>query len=176
MTRGLYLNRMAQPMPSAAEAASRVRAGAIVSLQTVLLEAGITGGHPDVITCVVPIRSGIAPSSRPVRVKGAEFRFHAMPTRLLDDEAGAAEDRLDADAPYARESPEKALLDWIYLGSSPRTKLAGPPLDVDLRSLDLKRLGRLGIAMKLARELEGFLARCRRHGRAADARSNQATI
>jgi hypothetical protein len=159
VTRGLYLNRMAQPMPSAAEAAGYVRAGAIVSLQTVLGEAGITNGYADMVTCIVPIRSGVAPSSRPVRVEGAEFRFHAMPVRLLDNDAGSAEDRLDPDVLYARASPEKALLDWIYLGASPRTKLAGPPLDIDLRSLDMKRLARLGIAMKLARELESFLAR-----------------
>lgn len=166
MTRGLYLNRMAQPIPSAAEAAAYVRAGAIVSLQTVLREAGITSGYPEIVTCVVPIQSGVAPSSRPVRVESAEFQFHAMPVRLLNDEAGSIEDRLDPDVPYARASPEKALLDWIYLGASPRTKLAGPPPGIDLRRLDMKRLARLGIAMKLARELEAFLARWRRHDRA----------
>src|SRR5688500_6375231 len=44
VTRGLYLNRMARPLPSAAEAAGYVRVGAVVSLQSVLGEAGITNG------------------------------------------------------------------------------------------------------------------------------------
>ena len=176
VTRGLYLNRMARPLPSAAEAAGYVRAGAVVSLQSVLGEAGITNGHSAIVTCVVPIRSGIAPSSRPVRVEGAEFRFHAMPVRLLNDEASTNGDRFDASVLYARASPEKALLDWIYLGASPRTKLAGPPLDIDLRSLDLKRLGRLGIAMKLARELEEYLVRKRKYDRAPEVRASNATI
>lgn len=166
ITRGLYLNGLAYPLPAAAEAAGYVRAGAIVSLQTVLGEAGITNGYPDVVTCVVPIRSGIAPSSRPVRIENAEFRFHAMPVRLLDHAAGTAEDRLDPDAVYARASPEKALLDWIYLGNSPRTKLAGPPLDVHLEVLEMRRLARLAVAMKLARELEEYLARKRRSPKA----------
>ncbi|MGH8243082.1 MAG: hypothetical protein ACRETY_06990 [Steroidobacteraceae bacterium] len=160
MTRGLYLNRMAQPLPSVAEAASYVRAGAIVGLQTVLGEAGITNGYPDIVTSVVPIQSGIAPSSRSVRVESAEFRFHAMPVRLLNDEAGLAEDRLDPDVTYARTSPEKALLDWIYLGESPRTRLAGPPFDLDFDLLDSRRLNRLAKRMALARELESYLARC----------------
>lgn len=164
MTRGLYLNRMAQQSPSAAEAAGFVRTGAIVSLQTVLGEAGMTNNHSDIVTCVIPIRSGIAASSRPVRTVSAEFRFHAVPVRLLNDEAGAGEDRLDPGVHYARASPEKALLDWIYLGGSPRTKLAGPPLDIDLRSLDMKRLTRLGISMKLSRNLEEYLARTRKYG------------
>lgn len=176
VTRGLYLNRMARPLPTASEAAGYVRAGAIVSLQTVLGEAGVTNGYSDIVTSVVPIRSGVAPSSRPVCVEGVEFRFHAMPVRLLNDEAGADEDRIDPQVLYARASPEKALLDWIYLGASPRTKLTGPPLDIELRNLDMKRLGRLGIAMKLARELEEYLVRKRKYDRAPDVRANQAAI
>jgi hypothetical protein len=161
VTRGLYVNRLARPLPSVAEAANYIRAGAIVSLQTVLGDAGITSCRPDIVTCVVPIRSGVAPSSRPVRVEGVEFRFHAIPARLVNDDAGATGDRFDPGALHARASPEKALLDWIYLGASPRTKLANPPLDLDIRSLDMKRLVRLGVAMKLARELEEYLARKR---------------
>jgi len=84
-----------------------------------------------------------AQSSRPVVANGIEYRFHVMPARLLDDEAGGVEDRMDLDVLYPRASPEKALLDWIYLGASPRTKLAPPPLDVDFAGLDKRRLKRL---------------------------------
>jgi hypothetical protein len=37
--------------------------------------------------------------------------------------------------------------DWIYLGNSPRTKLAPPPLDVDLTRLDTLCLRRLADRM-----------------------------
>jgi len=35
---------------------------------------------------------------------------------------------MDLQVLYPRATPEEALLDWIYLGDSPRTKLALPPL------------------------------------------------
>ena len=121
VTRGLYINQLAQPRPLAAEAAAYVRTGAVVSLQTVLGDAGVTNNYSDIVTSVVPIRDGVAPSSRPVKAERIEFRFHAMPSRLLDERAGALEDRLDLNVVYARATSEKALLDWIYLGASPRT-------------------------------------------------------
>ena len=159
LTRGLYVNCLARPLPSVAEAAGWIRSGAIVSLQTVLGESSVTNKNPEIVTCVIPIRAGIAASSRPVRTGDAEFRFHAMPDRLLNDEAGSVDDRLDGDVLYARATPEKALLDRIYLGVSPHTRLAGPPLDIDLRRLDMKRLSRLAVAMKMARELKDYLVR-----------------
>jgi len=57
--------------------------------------------------------------------------------------AGSLDDRMDPNARYARATPEKALLDWIYLGASPRTKLSSPPLDTDLDRLNKARLRRL---------------------------------
>ena len=68
---------------------------------------------------------------------------------------------MDLDVLYPRATPEKALLDWIYLGDSPRTKLAPPPLDIDLERLDKRRLKRLADRMKLSKHLEEYLARKR---------------
>lgn len=172
VTRGLYLNRLAQPAPVLAEAAGHVRSGAIVSLQTVLGEAGITNNYPDIVTAVLPIREGIAQSSRPVMANSAEFRFHAMPARLLEERAGRSTYRLDADATYPRATAEKALLDWIYLGASRWTRLAGPPLDIDSDLLDLRRLTRLAKQMELESELNAYLDSKRRYDRAADVRAN----
>ena len=64
MTRGLYLNQLAAPRPLAAEAAGFIRTGAIVSLQTVLGEAGITNNFPDLVTSVIPHERGRVPSVR----------------------------------------------------------------------------------------------------------------
>lgn len=75
VTRGLYINQLARPVPPAAEAAGYVRAGAIVSLQTVLGEAGVTNSYSDIITSVIPIHGGVAGSSRPVVAGNLEFRF-----------------------------------------------------------------------------------------------------
>ncbi len=159
VTRGLYINQLASPRPAAAEAAAFVRSGAIVSLQTVLGEAGVTNNYPDIITCVVPQSSEQSPSVRPVRANRIEYRFHALPARLLDFRAGEVEDRMNLDVQYARSTSEKALLDWIYLGASPRTKIALPPIDIDIELLDRDRLERLAAKMGLNVRLKDYLSR-----------------
>ncbi len=172
VTRGLYLNQLARPQPTAAEAASFVRSGAVVSLQTVLGDAGITNSYSDIVTSVLPVQGRVAQSSRSVVANGIEYRFHAMPARLLDDEAGDLEDRMDLDVLYPRATPEKALLDWIYLGDSPRTRLAHPPLDIDLERVDRRRLKRLAGRMKLSKQLDEYLARKHKYDRDPSVRAN----
>lgn len=170
--RGLYLNQLARPQPTAADAAAFVRSGAIVSLQTVLGDAGVTNSYSDIVTSVLPAQGRVAQSSRPVVANGIEYRFHSMPARLLNDEAGDLEDRIDLEVLYPRATPEKALLEWIYLGDSPRTKLAPPPLDINLERIDKHRLKRLADHMKLTQQLEGYLERKRRYDRDPNVRAN----
>jgi hypothetical protein len=161
VTRGLYINQLASPRPAAAEAAAFVRGGAIVSLQTVLGGAGVTNNHSDIITCVLPQGPDQSPSVRPVRANRIEYRFHALPSRLLDFRAGELEDRMNLDVRYSRATPEKALLDWIYLGASPRTKVSLPPPDIDLGLLNTNRLERLAQASGLLIPMKQYLSRIR---------------
>jgi hypothetical protein len=172
VTRGLYLNQMAVPRPTAAEAAGFIRTGAIVSLQTVLGEAGISNNFPDLVTSVVPHERGHVSSVRPVKAADTEFRFHSMPARLLDERAGELEDRMDLDVRYPRATPEKALLDWLYLGESNYSKIAGPPLDLESESLDASRLRRLARSMNLTEELKVWQAQKRKYDADADVREN----
>ena len=58
-------------------------------------------------------------------------------------------DRLVAGVDYRRATPEAALLHWLYLSVSPRSRMSPPPLDLDLGALDLKRLERLADGMRL---------------------------
>jgi hypothetical protein len=172
VTRGLYLNQLAAPRPAAAEATGFIRTGAVVSLQTVLGEAGITNNFSDVVTSVLPHEYGHVSSVRPVKAADTEFHFHSMPARLLGDRAGEAEDCLDPDFRYARATPEKALLDWLYLGMSKYSKIAGPPLDLELERLRPSRLRRLARAMDLIEELAAWQARRKNHDADPDARDN----
>jgi hypothetical protein len=66
-----------------------------------------------------------------------------------------------ADVKYPRATPEKALLDWLYLGASRYSKMAGPPLDLELERLDASRLRRLARGMGLTEELAEWRARKR---------------
>jgi hypothetical protein len=70
-----------------------------------------------------------------------------MPERVL--ETGTESDRLVTGVDYRRATPEAALLHWLYLSGSPRSRMSTPPLDLDLGELDLKRLNRLAAAMRI---------------------------
>jgi len=172
VTRGLYINQLARPLPTASDAASFVRGGAIVSLQSVLGEAGVTNNYSDIVTCVVPHSKDHRPSVRPVTAERIEFRFHAMPKRFLDEHAGEIEDRMDLDFRYPRATPEKALLDWIYLGASARTKIAGPPFDIDDGRLDKARLQRLAKSMSLELQLKTYLEIKRKYDEDSEVEAN----
>jgi hypothetical protein len=172
MTRGLYLNQLATPRPLAAEAAGFVRTGAIVSLQTVLGEAGITNNFPDLVTSVISHDRDHVPSVRPVKAADVEFRFHSMPARLLNERAGELEDRLDFDFKYPRATLEKALLDWLYLGASPYSKIAGPPLDLEIDRLDASRLRRLARSMEVVEELKVWQVRKKKYDADPDVKEN----
>jgi hypothetical protein len=158
VVRGLYLNCLISPPAQLAEAAVWLRPGAIVSLQTVLGDAGIWNNFTDWVTAVVPLsRRYATPSLGKIETAGGVFVFRGMPESIV--EVGRERDRLVAEATYRRATPEAALLHWLYLSNSPRSRMSSPPLDLDLERLDRQQLKRLARAMDLAEILESFLPR-----------------
>ena len=158
VVRGLYLNCLISPPAQLGEAAVWLRPGAIVSLQTVLGDAGIWNNFTDWVTAVVPLsRRYATPSLGKIETAGGVFVFRGMPESIV--EVGRERDRLVAEATYRRATPEAALLHWLYLSNSPRSRMSSPPLDLDLERLDRQQLKRLARAMDLAEILESFLPR-----------------
>ena len=148
VVRGLFLNRLITPPPQLCEAAVWLRPGAVISLQTVLGDSGVWNNYTEWVTAVVPLSSRYAtPSLGTVETGAGTFVFRGVPERVL--ETGAENDRLIAGVDYRRATPEAALLHWLYLSGSPRSRMSTPPLDLDLDALDLKRLKRLAIGMHL---------------------------
>ncbi|MDZ7749790.1 MAG: hypothetical protein U5K43_14080 [Halofilum sp. (in: g-proteobacteria)] len=100
------------------------------------------------VTAVVPLDPGAPPPKLGRRdTRAGTFRFHGMPRRIV--EAGAPDDRLEPEETWehARATPEKALVDWLYLAASPRSRRTPPPRgDLDLDLLDAPRLHRLARA------------------------------
>ena len=158
--RGLYLNGFRSPPGRLADATDWLRRDAVVSLNTVLGEAGVLNNPVRVVTAVVPVDAGAPPPQLGRKHTAAgTFHFFGLPRRIL--EAGAARDRLQTDGgvEHARATPEKALLDWLYLAASPhshRTWPARGDLDVDL--LDSARLRKLARAARLTAILDAWLA------------------
>jgi hypothetical protein len=158
--RGLYLNKLAVPSVRLAEAAPFIRSGAVVSLQQVLGEFGVSNNPSSAVTCVLPYGPGsVRPSTRDVQTEAGLFMFHALPERFFPPAAGAKGD-LFLDRPYPVFCPEKAFLDWLYLGASPRSNLAPPPPDLDFQAgpFDMGKVRRLARELEMSEHLETFLA------------------
>jgi hypothetical protein len=175
--RGLYLNYFTSLPGRLADAVPHLRRDAVVSLHSALDEAGAYNNPPVGVTAIVPLDPG---PWRPVvgRIETAQGPVHvrSMPRKML--EAGELEDRLDLarSVAHPHATPEKALLDWLYLAASPRSTLAPPaPHDVDLDVLKGARLNRLARRMGLADVLQRwragqFLVRRERHAGARPGR------
>ncbi|WP_241420103.1 hypothetical protein [Acidiphilium multivorum] len=151
VNRRIYLNQVASPPGFPDEAAQWLEAGAIISLQRVLGVHGILNNPSGFVTAVVPISpGGTQPGLGHRHTDAGTFVFRGIPVGILY--AGEEEDRLEAlNRPFPGRmpiaTPEKALIDWIYLGASPRSKMHPPPIhDIDLETLDRERLDRLAKA------------------------------
>jgi hypothetical protein len=148
VVRGLFLNRLISPPAQLCESAVWLRPGAVISLQTVLGDSGVWNNYTPWVTAVVPLSSRYTtPSLGRVETGGGTFVFRGISERIL--EIGAERDRLVTGVDYRRATPEAALLHWLYLSDSPRSRMSAPPLDLDLGALDLKRLRRLARVMQL---------------------------
>jgi len=158
VVRGLYLNCLISPPARLAEAAVWLRPGAIVSLQTVLGDAGVWNNFTDWVTAVVPLSQRYTrPSLGRLETAAGVFVFHGVPESIL--EAGRDEDRFANPVSYRRATPEAALMHWLYLSNSPRSRMSPPPLELDLSLLNRQKLKRLARAMGLSELLESFLPR-----------------
>ena len=148
VVRGLFLNELISPPAQLCEAAVWLRPGAVISLQTVLGDSGVWNNYTPWVTAVVPLSSRYTtPSLGRVETGGGTFVFRGISESIL--ETGAERDRLVTGVDYRRATPEAALLHWLYLSDSPRSRMSAPPLDLDLGALDLKRLQRLATVMRL---------------------------
>lgn len=154
--RGVYLNRQATPTPLLEDVAQALRPGAVVSLASVLGRAGVLNNPSYWITATLPSTA----VKGPVDVQasdGTVFRFAYMrPDLIAQPDAQWQSDAVDDSAFAPTATPEKALLDWLYLSSSARGAARWPlPAlhDLSLDELDADRLDRLAARMELIEPL-----------------------
>jgi hypothetical protein len=158
VVRGLFLNRLTVRPAELCEAAVWLRPGAVISLQTVLGDSGVWNNYTSWVTAVVPLSSRYTtPSLGRVETLGGTFVFRGVPEQVLN--AGLERDRLVNGVDYRRATPEAALLHWLYLSNSPRSRMSAPPMDLDLGALDSKKLKQLATAMRLDTNLTSWRAR-----------------
>ena len=176
VSRTVYLNKLAGPQVHLCEAVQYIRRGAIVSLAWVLERAGALNNFGDVVTCVVPLVPGMAPPRLGEhKALCGELRFYGMPDRLLNLEHTLIDDHQDITYGYPRATPERALMDWIYLGYSFHSRLLPPPLDIQLHSMRQARLNRLAKSMGIQSEWNAWYHAWLQHERAEDVRENSSS-
>lgn len=177
VTRGVYLNRMAGPSVHSAEASQYIRRGAVVSLAWVLECSGALNNFGDTVTCVVPQCSDFAPPRVGERKTTAgQFRFYAMPMTVLSAGRENIEDVQDLNFTYPRATPERALLDWIYLGASVRSRLSPPPFDIRMHQMSQPRLKRLARAVGITGQWTEWHARWKSYQGAEDVMQNSSVV
>jgi len=131
--RKIFINRLA-PDFSGRELINMLRPEAYLSLETVLRDSGVSTQSPTVLTCVTPGRPG------EFRAKSVSISFRRLSRNLF---WGFQETRTRY-GKYNVADPEKALLDWVYLG-----RQEGSTINTD--ELDLQRLDRGKLLQSAAR-------------------------
>ncbi len=156
-TWGVYLNSRAIPVPVREEAIAFMRPGAVLSLTSVLGRSGALNNPSYWVTAVVPMTT----FKGPLEVEasdGGVFRFAYMRPDLIPTlQDDWAKDALERHAHVATATPEKALMDLLYLSSSARgaARWSLPALhDLDMTYFDEGRLDRLAKRMDLELPLE----------------------
>ena len=89
---------------------------------------------------------------------------------------GALEDFRDMRFDYQRATPEKALLDMIHLGASPRSRMTRPPFDIEYEQLDRAKVRRLARRMEMQTLLDAWLAQRDRYLADPDVRDNSTSL
>lgn len=147
VTNGLFLNTMARPDVKLAEAIPFIRSGAIVSLQTVLGDAGVLNNFTPDVTAILP-SDGMNTAGGRVETAAGLFTFRRMSSEMLY--AGLIADRLVPGLTYPRATPEKSLLDWIVLAKSSHSTMTSVPAhDIDMSEINRDRLMRIARASGL---------------------------
>jgi len=159
--KGLFLNNRVWPTPTYAEAACRIRSGAVVSLHTVLGDAGVLNNSTSNVYSLLPApEHGPQPSLGSLESEsGVTFHFNKIKAEIL--EAGDVDDRLVPLLSYDRATPEAAVVHWIYLANTRRSPLCEPDTQCDMEQLDLERLERLATAAGIHDKVFNWVERCR---------------
>jgi len=158
VSRGVYLNRRCRPAAELNEAAQHIRQGAVISLETVLGECGFLNNPPVIVTAVVPQLRNYVPNVGQLKTSGGQvFRFNALPERFFPS---TSEDRtlmLQSGRFCPVAKPEVAVLHWLRLALSPRSRMLRLPQDVDFSVLDIELLRQLAWRWDLARPLDELM-------------------
>lgn len=120
----IFINRLTNDF-SGRELINMLRPESYLSVETVLRDSGVSTQSPTVLTCVTPGRPG------EFRAKSVAIIFRRISKSLF----WGFQEKRTRYGKYNIADPEKALLDWVYLG-----RQEGSTIHTD--ELDLQRVDR----------------------------------
>lgn len=152
-----YLNGRARYRVAYDEAAPWLRPGAIVSLHRSLANVGALNTRNSDVTAVVSSEDTTKVGL--VATGVATFKFAALPPAMIILPGHALFDEaVETHKPWSA-TPEKALLDWLYLVSTPRGASAwplAPSHEWNLAALNMDRLEKLADGLNMSARLFEF--------------------
>lgn len=155
--KGVWLNAEKKPAGALDDVLALARPGAVNSLHSVL---GACGAHnnPSIMAF------GVCPSDEPPRelpgvsTRLGQMRFFSLPEAFFEEAGAGGPWRASSKRPSF--APEKALLDWIFLGRAESCSLPEPnPSDIDLDMLDLRKAATWAKQLRMGDKLATWLSR-----------------
>ncbi|MCA3268136.1 MAG: type IV toxin-antitoxin system AbiEi family antitoxin domain-containing protein [Azospirillum sp.] len=171
LCRGVYLNLRRRTKAKYADATEYVRPGAVVSLQTVLGDAGLLDNFTtDMVTCVVPRPHERTSVTVPRGIRNFFFNVMAEPAAL--PEMGFP--ILDGEG-YKRATPELAFCHWLYLSLQPRSEMTAPSFEIDMDRMSMKKIRAISEKIGIGNGLKTWLAGKKTRDASDDVRAHAAT-
>jgi hypothetical protein len=156
---GVFLNRRAVPPAELTEVAAHIRAGAVISLHSVLGECGFLNNPSAIVIAVLPASATKRPRLGEIETSaGDRFRFFGLAEKFFPATSEERWELLQPGRPCDMFRPEAAFLQWLHLASMRRSTLTMPPVDVDMEQLDEELLAKLAERWTLQQQLKDWLA------------------
>lgn len=188
----MYANMQAVPAIQNNEIASFLVDDSVITMHSSLYEAGALNNPTRIVTAAVPCYkrgtpgtfNGIRGAVREFKTEIGDFWFFNIPAELVTLEGVETYELEKMGITYKMATPEKALMDWIYIGTernkkkkldkeSDLTDFTGlPPLDIAISVLNTRSLKKIATAMNLTTELNDWLNAKREYDRAQSVMQN----
>lgn len=152
--KGAWINAAGNTRGRAEDLLALARPGSVASLHSAL---GMAGAHrsPSVMAfgvCRAPDGEGAEMGA--LHTAAGQLNFYGLPERFFERGRGWT-----VQGPrHARFAPEKALLDWIWLGSAAGAIPQPSHMDIDLDKLDLRKAEAWSDALSMRDKFAAWLA------------------
>lgn len=182
LKRDHYVNMLTFPKITPEELPSIIYPGAVISLHSALMGSGALNNPSRITTAITPTYK---PGWNKVKKVISESPFgeawiFRIPEDIVLADGVEHDDMFAIGYAYPMATPEKAIVDWIFIAAmQERNETKGdlplgyPPLDIDLDKINIQRLERIAKALGLQVEIAEWLQYKTEHDNNQDVQENR---